>query len=57
VIEFDGFAAHGGRAAFVADRRRQNQLIVAGYRVLRVTWDDLVHRPDSVVAQIRSLLG
>jgi very-short-patch-repair endonuclease len=55
VIEFDVFAAHGGREAFVADRRRQNQLTMAGYRVLRVTWDDLVQRPEEIVAEIRAL--
>lgn len=56
-VEFDGFGAHGGRAAFVADRRRHNQLTLAGYRVLRVTWDDLVQRPDEIVAEVRAMLG
>ncbi|MFI7587455.1 DUF559 domain-containing protein [Spongisporangium articulatum] len=44
VVEVDGWAAHGGRNAFVHDRRRQNALVNAGYRVLRFTWDDLVNR-------------
>lgn len=56
VIEFDGFEAHRGRRAFVDDRRRQNALVNAGYRVLRVTWDDLTNRPGEIVAEIRRAL-
>jgi very-short-patch-repair endonuclease len=57
VIEVDGEAAHSGRTAFVADRRRQNALIGAGYLVLRVTWWDIVERPQAVIADIRRTLA
>jgi very-short-patch-repair endonuclease len=57
VIEVDGWRAHSSRAAFVADRRRQNRLEVAGYTVLRFTVDDLTQRPGEVLAQIRSALA
>ncbi|MBI4941308.1 MAG: type IV toxin-antitoxin system AbiEi family antitoxin domain-containing protein [Actinobacteria bacterium] len=56
VLEVDGWAAHGGREAFENDRRRQNRLTNAGYRVLRFTWRDLVERPDAVLAEVRSAL-
>ncbi len=56
VIEVDGERAHSGRQAFRADRRRQNALVNAGYRVLRFTWWDLTEEPDRVVAQIRAAL-
>jgi hypothetical protein len=56
VVEIDGFSAHAGRESFERDRRRQNQLIRLGYRILRFTWRDLTESPDSVVAQIRSML-
>jgi very-short-patch-repair endonuclease len=56
VIEVDGFAAHRDRGSFVADRRRQNRLVAAGYTVLRVTWDDLRDRPEAVLIELRSLL-
>jgi REase_MTES_1575 len=56
VVEIDGFRAHSGRESFERDRRRQNQLIRLGYRVLHFTWRDLTEHPDSVVAQIRSML-
>lgn len=57
VIEVDGYAAHAGRSAFVQDRRRQNALVNAGYRVLRVTWSDLRDRPHEVIAEIEVALS
>lgn len=57
VIEVDGERAHRGREAFLRDRRRQNRLVNAGYRVLRFTWWDLVERPDAVLDEIRAALG
>ena len=57
VVEVDGERAHSGRTAFVADRRRQNRLVNAGYRVLRFTWWDLTERPAAVVAEIRAALA
>ncbi len=56
IIEMDGYSAHSGMHAFVADRRRQNAFVNAGYRVLRVTWPDLMQRPDAIVAEIRAAL-
>lgn len=49
-IEYDG-DAH--RDALVADNRRQNRLLAAGYRLLRFTAGDVYNRPDAVVAQVR----
>ena len=57
VVEVDGFAAHGGRTAFQRDRTRQNDLVSAGYTVLRFTWADLVDRPTSVVRTIQAALA
>lgn len=56
VIEVDGFEAHAGRDQFLADRRRQNELIAAGYTVLRVTWEDLTRHPEVLIDQVRRLL-
>lgn len=54
VIEYDGLTH---RTRLAADNRRQNLLIEAGYRVLRFTAGDILHRPASVVAQVgRALL-
>jgi very-short-patch-repair endonuclease len=57
VIEIDGWRSYSSRTSFVSDRRRQNRLITAGYLVLRFTWDDLVHRPAEVIAEVREALG
>lgn len=55
-IEIDGWAWHTDVERFRRDRRRQNTLVLAGWTVLRFTWDDLIHRPDRVVAEIRRAL-
>ena len=55
VVEYDG---GNHRDRLVADDRRQNQLVNAGYTVLRFTSADLHNQPDAVVAQVRgALLG
>ena len=56
VIEVDGQLAHSTPKAFQDDRRKQNRLVNAGYRVLRFTWRDLVDHPDRVLAEIRRAL-
>lgn len=53
-IEFDG-GQH--RESLVADDRRQNALITAGYQVLRFTTADLRGRPQVITAQVRAALG
>ncbi len=56
VVEIDGYGAHSSRETFQRDRRRQNQLIAAGYTVLRFTWQDLEQRPGAVVAEVVAAL-
>ncbi|GAA1480921.1 type IV toxin-antitoxin system AbiEi family antitoxin domain-containing protein [Gordonia sinesedis] len=53
-IEIDGFAFHSDAVAFQHDRRRQNDLVAAGWTVLRFTWHDLVDRPAYVITRIRA---
>jgi very-short-patch-repair endonuclease len=48
VAEADSFEWHGGRAALAADARRYNMLVVAGWVVLRFSWEDVMFRPDEV---------
>ena len=48
IVETDGWAAHGTRSAFERDRRRDADLIAAGWRVLRISYMRLdAHRPGS----------
>lgn len=56
VVEADGFAFHSDRAAYRRDRERLNQLESLGWRVLRFSWEDVVHRPDYVIALVRGCL-
>lgn len=55
-IEADGRATHDLPAAIYADRRRANALNEAGWRLLRFTWQDLMHRPDYIVTSVRAAL-
>lgn len=47
IAEGDGRAAHDNPTALFRDRRRQNDLINAGYRLTRFTWEDTI-RPRYV---------
>ena len=57
-IEFDGFVKYsspdGGTAAeaIFAEKRRQDALEEAGWKILRITWSDLAH-PESLAERIR----
>lgn len=57
VVEVDGFATHGTRAAFERDRRRDQILVAAGYTVIRVTWRQLMEEPLAFVARLAQALG
>jgi len=57
VVELDSGRFHDGLSARESDRRRDNRLMAAGWRVLRFTWDDLVNRPVETVATIRAALA
>jgi very-short-patch-repair endonuclease len=56
-VEVDGHASHGTKRAFQADRDRDGQLTVAGYRVLRFTWLDVMHRAIVVADRVRRVLS
>ena len=57
VVEVDGYRYHRTRAKFERDRLKDGELLVAGYRVLRVTWRQLTREPERVVAMIAAALG
>jgi very-short-patch-repair endonuclease len=57
VAEVDGHQAHGTRLAFEEDRRRDQRLAAAGYRVVRFTWAQVTRRPLEVVETLRPLLA
>ena len=51
-IEADSYRHHSSRTDWARDRTRNNLLIALGWRILPVTWDDLVQRPAAIVALI-----
>ena len=53
VVELDSWEYHRTRAAFERDRRRDRDLIAAGWTVLRVTWRDL-DEPGRLEAELRA---
>jgi very-short-patch-repair endonuclease len=55
-VEVDGWAYHRSKERRDRDIERDNLLTQAGWRVLRFSWEDVAHRPDYVVATIRSVL-
>ncbi|MGZ4126679.1 MAG: endonuclease domain-containing protein [Actinomycetota bacterium] len=56
-IEADGYRWHSGRARFQNDRARRNRLTTLGWRVIHVTWQDLLEQPRAVVEVIRRTLA
>jgi very-short-patch-repair endonuclease len=57
VVEVDGFAFHSSRSSFESDRSRDAALTAKGYRVMRVTWRQVVRRPEATVARLAQALG
>ncbi|HVT66015.1 MAG TPA: DUF559 domain-containing protein [Mycobacteriales bacterium] len=57
VLECDGFEHHSSRDAFHRDRRRWSALNRAGWRVVVVTWQDVVNDPTYVVGLVADHLA
>jgi len=57
VVETDGGQAHLTANAFENDRRRDVELMVAGWRVARFTWAAIQDDPDRVADRLARLLG
>jgi len=57
VVETDGERFHDNPLAFGRDRKRDRDLQLRGYRVVRFTHTQIEHEPDAVVSAIRRLLA
>jgi very-short-patch-repair endonuclease/predicted transcriptional regulator of viral defense system len=55
--ELDGRAVHGTRRNLERDPARDRMLVVAGWRVVRITWHQLNHTAHEIAADLRTLLG
>jgi len=52
-IPLDGWRHHGTRSAWQRDMASRARLAVMGWRVVALTWSDIVHRPTEVVDLLR----
>jgi very-short-patch-repair endonuclease len=57
VVEVDGHAYHATREATTRDRRKDDDLEAAGYRVTRFTADQILHDPEDTLARARRAVG
>jgi very-short-patch-repair endonuclease len=57
VVEIDHFGTHGSRRSFDEDRGRDIRLQRAGFRVIRVTYEQLRDNPAGVIGDITALLA
>lgn len=60
-IELDSARWHDNRESFVDDRRRRNEITLAGWDVLNFTWNDYANRPralcETVVRALERSVG
>jgi hypothetical protein len=56
VVELDSWEHHGHRSAFERDRARDPELLLAGYRTIRITHRRLDREAPLLAGQIRALL-
>jgi very-short-patch-repair endonuclease len=57
VVETDGFTYHSTPSAFEADRQRDQHLTLAGYTVVRFTYNQITREPEVSAARLRRLLA
>ena len=57
IVETDGRETHETSSAFQNDRRRDQFLVAAGYRVMRVTWHQIHGERAAVLARIEAAVS
>jgi very-short-patch-repair endonuclease len=55
IVETDGRTAHDRSIAFTEDRRRDRQLKLAGWTVLRFTWAEIEYDAAAVIRDLRQV--
>ncbi len=56
-VETNGFWVHRTRDAFERDHGRRLELEAAGWRVISLTWRQVVDHPDKIAAHVRRVLA
>lgn len=57
VVEYDGEQHRTDRAQYLKDQRRLERAREAGYRILRLHFEDVLHRPRETARRIAEFLG
>jgi very-short-patch-repair endonuclease len=57
ILEADGRRFHGTDVAFVEDRKREQRIQLAGWRVSRFTWEQVEYEPGVLAKTVRGLLA
>ena len=57
IVEVDGYRYHSGRQRWERDRLRDQRLLAAGYRVLRISWLQVLATPIAVAVRIGQALA
>jgi very-short-patch-repair endonuclease len=57
IVEADSRRFHDTDSAFLNDRRREQRLQIAGWRVSHCTWEQVEHEPRALADTIRRLLA
>ena len=57
IVEMDGYRYHSGQQRWERDHLRDQRLLAAGYRVLRISWRQLVDTPIAVAVRIGQALA
>jgi len=54
IAELDDFRSHGTKRGFRKDRKRDRRLGVAGYRVVRITEDQILNEPAALAVDLQA---
>ena len=57
IVEVDSYTFHSSRRSFERDRRKDQELQAAGYRVIRFTWRQITYEPEAVIAALAVALA
>jgi very-short-patch-repair endonuclease len=57
VVETDGLAKYDELAALRREKLRQERLEELGYKVVRLTWEQVTGEPERSAARIRRAFG
>ena len=57
IVEADSRRFHDTDSSFVSDRKRQQQLELAGWRVSRCTWEEVEREPRRLAKTVMGLLA